>query len=319
MRATTGTGAYVDLHTTDEFILFPDDNLGTIPIDPQNQQHIRSFAPFVLSVNPPYMGNYVVPNAEGGVFTSPLGSSDSQRYSINTKQQRLISPNISTRASTPVSSGGIVPSVPTLQAGIVDRDVVLDGVYQHTQLKTLPPIIFMINPQSFAVNYTDIQSYGDQTRYGYVFYRWGEDLTKISVSCKVGAFICGRENPNEGLDENGKMMGISGLQFVSRRDSAGWRQLMAILAVYRNSVTISDRIGRSRAYHDIGRQVIHYDGQRYVGRMDSFSYSINAENQLGGIDFSFDFVVYEHYQEAFEMKSYLLPMTPPSTEGIRGL
>jgi len=317
MKATTATAPYVDLYTTDEFILFPEDNLGTIPLDPVNQQHLRSFSPFVLSINPPQMGNYTT-NA-GRPFRSPLGISDSQRYSIDTKRARLISPNISTRASTPISSGGVEPSVPYLQAGVVDRDVVIDAVLQHQQLRQLPPIIFLINPTSFAVNYTDIQNYGDQTKYGFIFYRWGEDLTKISVSCRLGAFIAGRENPNEGLNADGQMKGISGLQFVSRRDSAGWRQLMSIFAIYRNSVTIADRLGRSRAYHDIGTQSIHYDGQRYVGRMDSFTFGITQETQLGGVEFSFDFVVYEHYQDSFEMKSSLSPMYPPSATWLGGL
>ncbi len=318
MKATTGTAPYVDLYTTDEFILFPEDNNGTIPLDPNNQQQLRSFSPFVLSVTPPSIGRYSTNVGTNRPFRNPMGITDSQRYSINTKQARLISPNISTRASTPISRGGVEPSVPYLQAGVVDRDVVIDAVLQHQQLRQLPPIVFLINPISFAVNYTDIQNYGDQSKYGFIFYRWGEDLTKISVTCKLGAFIAGRENPNEGLTSDGKMRGVSGLQFVSRKDSAGWRQLMAILGVYRNSVTIADRLNRSRAYHDIGTQSIHYDGQRYVGRMDSFSFGINEENQLGGVEFSFEFVVYEHYQEGFEMKTSLSPMYPPSASGFGG-
>ena len=45
MKATIDTKPFLKLATTEEFFLFPEDNEGTIPIDPTNQQHLRSMSP----------------------------------------------------------------------------------------------------------------------------------------------------------------------------------------------------------------------------------------------------------------------------------
>jgi hypothetical protein len=205
-------------------------------------------------------------------------------------------------------------------AGVTDRDQIRNIMAQHRVMLDVPPIVFAINPQSMAFNYTSIQSYTDPTRYGFIFHRWGEDQVSIDISCRIGAFIAGRRRL-EVPDHEGNLSGVSGLQFVSRRDSLGFRNLMAILGAYRNSATIVDLLGRSRAYHDVGTQSIYYDGQRWVGRIKSMSYSLGEENQSGGIEFSLSFVVFRQTQEAFELKSQIFPMTPPSTNlgGVGGV
>ena len=89
---------------------------------------------------------------------------------------------------------------------------------------------------------------------------------------------------------------------------------MSILGAYRNSATIVDLLGRSRAYHDIGTQTIHYDGQKWTGRIKSMSYSLGDDNQNGGIEFSLSFVVFKQEQDDFKLQTQLFPMTQPTTQ-----
>jgi hypothetical protein len=311
MKATIDTAPFVALPTTDEFILFPEDADGTIPLDPSNQQHLRSMSPFILALDPPSQGNYLVRGNgtpfRGAVYSAPaLGSQVDY-------QSRLISPRIASFAQRPISTGPVTSEERQTQAGMVDRDQLISIALQHRQLKMTPPIVFLINPQSMAFTYTSKQNYGDVGRYGFIFYRWGEELVTIEISCRIGAFIAGRarsQTPNR--FDNYNVDGVTGLQFASRRDSAGWRQLMNILALYRNSATIADTLGRSRAYHDVGKQSIYYDGQRWVGRLKSLSFSVGEDRSNGGIDFTMSFEVHQHFELAHEPKlSSLTPMHEP--------
>jgi len=311
MKATLDTKPFVSLPTTDEFFLFPEDDQGTIPLDPTNQQHLRSMSPFVLAIDPPSVGAYSKRSARPFRNTSP---STSRIGSTIDYQSRMISPRISTVAQRPIQSGAITDQEARDQAGMVDRDQVVSIALQHRQLQQTPPIIFMINPQSMAFSFPSRQNYSDTSRYGFVFYRWGEELTTIEISCKIGAFIAGRNRGRQLPDtrDNFNVDGVTGLQFASRRDSAGWRQLMNILALYRNSSTIADTLGRSRAYHHVGTQSIYYDGQRWVGRIKSLNFAVGEENQNGNIDFTMSFEVFRHYEQDFTPKSSpLLPMHEP--------
>ena len=309
MKATIETKPFLQLPTTEEFFLFPDDNEGTIPIDPNNQQHLRSMSPFVLDLDPPDIGNYVTekkPVPFSGARSSSSGMSLQRNY-----EELKYSPRLPTYAKSPIRS-----SVSGLelrdQAGMTDRDQLVSIASQHMKMRNLPPIVFLINPATMAFNYESIQNYSESTRYGFVFYRWGEQLTSIDITCKIGCFIAGRSE-REVPDAKGNLKGISGLQFVSRRDSAGWRQLMNILASYRNASALHDVLGRSRAYHDIGTHSIYYDGQRWVGRIKDLNFSLGEDTQNGGIEFTMSFEVYKHFQQDFEAKSAIYPMFEPST------
>ena len=311
MKATVNTKPFVNLPTTEEFFLFPDDNPNTVPIDPTNQQHLRSMSPFILALDPPDIGNYI---PEGTNLPFRDERVPMPQYAFGRDIEELkISPKISTNAPPPISRTKYDGEVPFEEGGFTDRDQLISMALQHKLLSNLPPIVFMINPQSMAFSYSSIQNYSDTSRYGFVFYRWGEELTTIDISCKIGSFIAGRkflEAPDP--FNNFNLTGISGLQYASKQDSAGWRNLMAILGAYRNSATLVDTLGRSRAYHDVGTQSIYYDGQRWQGRITSLSFTIGEDNQNGGIDFSMGFTVYRHYQEGFEKETQIFQMHPPS-------
>jgi hypothetical protein len=312
MRATIDTKPFLRLPTTEEFFLFPDSNPGTIPLDPTNQQHLRSMSPFVLAIDPPSIGNYVK-STTARPFRSRLPTSPNMANAID-YQTLKFSPKISTYAKEPIRGTRVEGQQRREEAGMVDRDQLVSMAYQHRVLSATPPIVFLINPKEMGFTYGSKQSYTDTSRYGFVFYRWGEELTEISINCTIGSFISGRAN-REVPDIHGNLSGISGLQFASRRDSAGWRQLMNILASYRNGAALADTIGRSRAYHDVGTHSIYYDGQRWQGRIKGLNFTIGEENQNGNIDFDMTFEVYRHYEQDFEAKSQLFQMFAPNSKG----
>jgi len=303
MKGTTATAPYASLPMGEEFIMFPDDNEGTLPVD-LSKESLRGYSPFILSVNQPDL-KYGVKTQNTRPFTQPISSSLSRPFNSSLA---TISPVLASRAPRPIASQGQVSVSPTEEAGYTTRDQLKDVAIQMNHLARLPPIVFLINPISISQEYNSLQVYQEQTRYGFIFQRWGEDLEKLSVTCRVGAFITARKDRDS--------RGISGLQYVSRRDSAGWRQLQSILSIYRNSSAVHDTVGRSRAYHAVGTQSIHYDGQEWEGRMTSFSYGMDESNQQGGMEFSFEFTAYRHFYRDFDFKSEILPMHPP-TSGAR--
>jgi len=297
MKGTTSTVPYIDLPMGEDFILFPQDNAGTIPVDNSNK-NLRQYSPFVLEVIPPNKDGYGLKGqSPKGVFFSPLREAD-----VSLRRE-LVSgglPNISSLAGPPitnpkVSKAGLLPTIEALSAAYTDRDGLIDYVTQAHALRTLPPIVFLINPSTFDVSYSSIQAYQEQTRYGFVFQRFGEELPTINFSTTIGAYMAGRSD--------GNAYGTSGLHHTSKRDSAAYRHLMAILAVYRNNSVIMDRVGRSRANHAVGRQAIHFDGQTWEGRIESMSFTEEDQKPHGGISFDLTFTVYSHkYNEKLEAK-----------------
>lgn len=289
MKGTTSTVPYIDLPMGEDFILFPQDNPGTIPVDNSNK-NLRQYSPFVLEVIPPNKDGYGLKSAapEKGVFFSPLRQAD---VALRTQLVNGGLPNISTLAGAPITNpkvqaAGLLPTIEALSPAYTDRDGLIDYVTQAHALRTLPPIVFMINPSTFDVSYTSIQAYQEQTRYGFVFQRFGEELPTISFSTSIGAYMAGRSDGNP--------YGTSGLHYTSKKDSASYRHLMAILAVYRNNSVIMDRVGRSRANHAVGRQAIHFDGQTWEGRIESMSFTEEDQKPHGGVSFDLSFTVYSH-------------------------
>lgn len=300
MKGTTVTAPYASLPMGEDFIMIAEDNEGTIPVD-LSKESLRGYSPFVLSVNAPDM-KYGTNRTGRRPFTQPISSSLSRPFVSGVS---TLAPVLSSYAPRPISAQGQVSVSPNEEAGFTTREQLKDIAIQMDHLDNLPPIIFLINPTSFNQEYSSIQAFQEQSRYGFIFQRWGEDLEKLSFTCRIGAFISGRRDPNS--------QGISGLQYVSRRDSAGFRQLQSILAVYRNSSAIYDRLGKSRAYHAVGTQSIHYDGQEWEGRITSFSYGMDESQQHGNLEFSFEFTAFRHFYRDFNFKSVIEPMYNPSS------
>lgn len=307
MNGTTATSPYVELPTIEDFILFPDDNEGTIPID-GSHKNLRRFSPFILEVIPPKLvDNLGIERVINYGFNQNLSPTD-KPFSSPLRQVNQyrrppsseISPNISSLASQPVGTrqraqgSNFVGVNDILSERFTDKNNLLEVARQSFVLDFLPPIVFLINPASLDVAYNAIQNFSEQTRYGFIFQRWGEELPELTISCRIGGFIAGREN-KETPDEQGNLRGVSGLQMASKKDSASYRQLMALLAIYKNGSALVDTVSRSRAFYAVGRQAIHYDGQTWEGRINTFSFSEEETTIHGGLTVDIGFTVYKHY------------------------
>lgn len=333
MRGTTKTSPYTDLPMGEDVLLFPEDSTDHRPIDLSNP-NLRQYSPFILEVKPPEQkGGYLSNPNTLRTFQSPLRVDGGPRSRAQLSSGgNSFSPRLSSLAGPPISPvngsarSKLSETIDMVDPSYTDRVSQVDFAIQHRALDTLPPIVFMINPSSFEVSYSSTQAFQEQTRYGFVFQRWGEELPTISISCSIGAFVVENLNSSpsflEGVspvvpgnlsfsDMGQASRGPNGLTHTARKDSASFRHLMAIFALYRNSATIADRVGRSRANHAVGRHVIHYDGQTWEGRIESMSYGLEEARQNGGISFDLSFVVYNH--------KYRDPMSIARIERLRNL
>ena len=296
------TKPFVELPTGELFVLYPDDVLGTFPVDTTNSL-LRGYAPFVLYVEPP---DIIQPlKKEDPILTrenvnksQPFSSPLKNRTYLKTNPNSLSGATLSSIAGPPTSVRTEADRDNTLPSYLNDRLVALDILDQYKQLKDLPVITFLINPQTMNVSYNKIQAYQDQTRMGYIFQAWGEDIPTLDISCKVGSYISGNVDPRKS----------KGLHHTSRKDSASYRQLMNILALFKNGATIRDRIGRTEMIHQVGYHVIEYDGVRYTGHIKSFNWGVSQEQANGGLEFSMGFEILQ--MDYFETSGLNNVVTP---------
>lgn len=303
------TKPFVELPTGELFVLYPDDELGTIPVDTSNAL-LRGYAPFVIYAEPP---NIIQPlskedpilSNEKIVKSQPFSSPLKNRAYLKNNPNSLYGATISSTAGPPTSSRTEADGYMSLPSALNDRLVALDILDQYKQLKDLPPITLLINPQSMNLSYTKIQAYQDQTRMGYIFQAWGEDIPTMQISCKIGPYLSYNRDPNKSR----------GLHHTSRRDSAPYRQLMNLLALFKNGATIRDRLGRSEMIHQVGYHVIEYDGVRYTGHIKSFNWGVSSEQPTGGLDFDMDFEILQtDYFETTDIRTNIF--TSENTQGF---
>lgn len=284
------TSPFVRLGLGESFLMFPEDNVGTVPVTGE-KSILRSYSPFVIYAEPPPiiqgLGElYAAPGIK--VFSQPAGMSSAG--TVQNPQTPYVPFIPTTQLNAPI--GQQRTATPFMGSGSdSSRDVALDMISQYNALAKLPPIVFLINPESFSVSYTTKNQFSERTRYGYIYQTWGEDQPEISISARIGGFYSGRLT-RERADGMGNLKGVSGLQFASKRDSGSFRWLMSLLSLYRNSCAIVDRVGRSETYHAVGYQVIVYDGRKWTGRMNSFGYGYEETNPHGGTEFSISFKVF---------------------------
>lgn len=177
---------------------------------------------------------------------------------------------------------------------IADIYTAVDITMQLSALVNTPPLILLINPTNLAMKYTKKQQYTERTRYGFVFQAWGEEQPRLTIEARCGAFISGGR----------------GVQWASRRDSAAWQNLATAFHFYRHNGYIYDTVGKSNAHHFVGALSIHYDGWVYYGNMESFNYTFDETQQLGGVVFSMEFVV-NAMVDTSKSSTVVLPMRSP--------
>jgi len=181
------------------------------------------------------------------------------------------------------------------EPAIADTYSAIDIAWQLNTILKTPPLTLLINPTTFNKTFTKIQQYQDRTRYGYVHHAWGEEQVRMQITAKCGAFMAG-----------GK-----GVQYASKRDSASWQNLMGLFHIYQNSGYIYNTVDGSYANHAVGSVSIHYDQWVYYGHMENLSFSYDESTQLGGIEFSIDFVVSESFDTS-QSSFAVLPMKSPN-------
>jgi len=228
---------------------------------------------------------------------SAASTRDIDEFISNSARNQAISRNV------PASSH--LRIVPALSNDAAALSILL----QLKQMMDIPPICLYINPTNFTVSHAKIAQFQERSRYGYIYQAWGEELTKVSFSCQIGAFIAGRGSRTQ--------TGVaSGVQYASKRDSASFQQLMSVFGLYQSSGYIQDTTAnstgrRSRANLLVGNTSIEYDQTVYVGHMDSFSYSEEETIQNGGIKFDIEFTAVKVYDVA-QPKSSISPENSPS-------
>ena len=200
-------------------------------------------------------------------------------------------------------------------------------IAQLNRMVRTPPLTLLVNPQSLTVTRTKKQSYSERSRFGFIFDAWGMEQTRLNVVGKTGAFYTGTRFTDSDVPQNFRGSGgaargrvsqttaVSGVQSVSRQDSAAWQNLQALLAFYRNNGYIYDLLGGSEAHLWIGSIAIDYDQWTWIGHFESFSYGLTEQTNLGGVEFNFDFVAdieIDNAQREFQVLPISSPTPSPS-------
>ena len=285
---------------------------GNQPWDASNSA-ARKLSPFTIQLLPP--DDIVLSESSGNAdpyswdkFSSlvkdkiPLKSSnkieDQARAGISGQLDQAIS-----SLSMLMYDGQVSAASTELLSGRVQFDAtplfsvanVADVYMQLLTMFKTPPLVLLINPNSMSVNYNKIQNFSERTRYGYIYQAWGEELPVLNFSGRIGAYVGGesanqkRATYEDAVIKNQKTTHVSGVQEVSRRVSPAYQNLMQLLLLYKNNAYIRDNVGGSQANHMIGTVEISYDGVRYQGQFDKMEWSFEENNNLGGVNFSFDF------------------------------
>ena len=322
LHSPPAPGAYQGLQGGPEFDYELEPNQ-TTPID-GSRDLLRVLSPFMIQVEPPLImgatphsydakkdvagliaaGHDGAPSAfnsaRGKLLNMPGGEHMANAGTVESFVSNGLLHKPEGGASKKVKSKGEKGEEPDEigTPAIADLYTAVDITMQLRALVNTPPLVLLINPQSLSMSYTKIQQFTDRTRFGYVFQAWGEEQPKLSISARCGAFIT-----------SGK-----GVQFASRRDSASWQNLQTAFQFYRHNGYIYDTVGKSNANHMVGALSIHYDGWVYYGNMESFSYTLEEGNQLGGVVFDMEFTV-NAMVDTSKQSMVVTPMRSPVPSG----
>lgn len=304
---------YQSINVGPELGLSFDDNQA-LPVEGSNPM-LRNLSPFMVQVEPPLVfANEPTANGKSkavGIYDAAFkGNSNGGNNSNGLAAQ--YGPGQITGGSPAEVLSKNYPDPNTQQSGdgkvltsrngvgklgnpqIADLMTALDIVTQLGAVVNSPPLILLINPQNLTMNYTRIHQFTDRSRFGYIYQAWGEDQPRMSVTAKCGAFISGGR----------------GVQMASRRDSASWQNLMSLFHLYRSNGYIYDTLGKSNAHLFVGGLSIHYDGWIYYGNMESFTWTHDESNELGGVEFSMEFVCSVMVDTSKQTQT-VLPMKAP--------
>ncbi len=264
---------------------------------------LRNLSPFVIQIEPPgvfesyNVGANAPDSPQIGLYQGAAGAAQSYQNARDALSQDAGVKGLSEIRATTDPEQFVASQAYQVNAETVDWENLPDGTQlgsdqtsnippampdllsvqdirlQVANIINMPPLVLLINPTTFGVQYTKIQQYQDRSRYGYILHMWGEDQVKISFTARCGAFISGGR----------------GLHVASRHDSKAWQNMENLMRFFKNNGYIYDTIGKSNAHFHVGGISIRYDGMIYYGNMESFSFEHNESNQMGGVEFSVEF------------------------------
>lgn len=210
-----------------------------------------------------------------------------------------------------VSAGQIISgaTATTERAVIVDSKTAADIAYQVERILQAPPLTLLVNPNQFSVTYGTVQQYSNRTRNGFIFERWGESQAVVSFGGSTGAFISGA-NPVASNPAATSTSTPTGVQYISKRDSAAYQNFISLFQFYRNNGYIYDTINGSEAHLMVGAVAIDYDQFTYVGNIDSFEYSYSDQSPHR-IEWSMEFTAGQIFDSA-QAPVLVQPMVSPT-------
>ena len=263
-------------------LLYSFESQEVVPVD-GTHKILREFSPFTLSLVPPQIISDYAESLDVNVIARANSGIADRDNAAREYRQGFGSGSVSgngnlslSRLEQIVSAGQIITSnsvVERERSVIVDQYTAADIALQVEQMLNFPPLTLLVNPSSFSVDYAPIQEYGDRTRKGYIFQRWGEEQPSISFSGTTAAYITGKLNPFD-VSKN-----FSGVGWQARRGSAAFQNFLALYTFYRNNGMIHDTIRGSMGHHMVGAIAINYDQWTYIGHIESFDYSYTQEMQ----------------------------------------
>ena len=303
---------------------------GNIPIDGGNQL-LRNLSPFTLRFVPPPslleaagLGEITVGGTNDvsvNLITAAM-QSNAVNGQVATELERATAIGVTfeilesyVATGQFVGAGGSQTEFSTIADAVVAADIAL----QLKRMLAVPPLTLLVNPETFSINYTNIQNYTTRTRTGYVFERWGEEQPTMSFTGWTGGFISGM-TASPGTDPiadgiNGKTSFVSGLQAASRRDSAAFQNFTALIHFFRNNGYIFDNINKTEAHQFIGAIAIDYDQWTYVGHFETFDFT-EEETEPHRLQWNAEFRVdqmFDHAQSPLVVLPQIAPTPSPST------
>jgi len=170
--------------------------------------------------------------------------------------------------------------------------ITADINYAKASLRNVPPVQFLINPQSFTVSSSRIVTDGNWARNGpsHVVEHWGDAQDTITAQGRVAGFYASFKDAARQKQ--------SGLSRSNRSFTKSYENLMSLVLLYRNNgavktVDYADVRGQATTKQDnialMAPMYIYYDNTLYFGSFNSFQLTEEAEAPFT-LSYTFEFV-----------------------------
>jgi hypothetical protein len=149
------------------------------------------------------------------------------------------------------------------------RPVIFDVLAPDLETSLLPEgykLVLFVNPSSLTLKYTRTVE-RIQTRGGYVEQHWGDGANGLDIEASTGGFMrlySGLSNITDPSTTGG-----------SRRETLAYDSYLDMLALFHNGGSVYDSRGQVALQ---GAIKVTFDGGVYIGSLNAFSVTENAEN-----------------------------------------